>query len=464
MHDPRSHEVQLNGEDFPGLSGRGEGTVMRNPWKATLALMTAATLATGAAACGGGGSASGDTNGASGQSGAAAGADDGTQLTMWSRAPLEKQAKAAVEAYNASHQNQVKLEILPNDDVEGKLGAAVQSDSLPDILAGDVVRIPYWAQQGVFQDLTDRIDALPNKSDLQQGHIDAGTVDGVEYTLPFVTDISVMVWNKDLYEKAGLDPDQGPTSVEEFVEQAKAVAALDEDGVAGTYIPGQCGGCDAFMYFPMVWASGGEVISADGTSAELASDSAKSVFDALKSLVDTPNGVGAGSKDETGATWTAPFENGNVGVMPYPYTAVTGLFDSASFDIGVAGIPGVGGNQSTFLGGDAIGISKSSKNVDQAWDFISWLMTDVAQQEVFADNNDTASNLSVLANGYADADPRTLVANATIQDGRTPAAVNYNEAFNASGSPWQVLFQNAVFGDGTTLQADNDAITAILGQ
>lgn len=440
---------------------------MRNPLRAALALATIAAMATGAAACGSGSSTSQSDDATSGGSSQATssekGTDDGTELTMWTRAPLEKQAKAAVEAYNSSHQNQVKLEIIPNDDMEGKLGAAIQSDSLPDILAGDVVRIPYWAQQGVYQDLTDRIDALPNKSDLQQGHIDAGTVDGKEYTLPFVTDISVMVWNKDLYKKAGLDPDKGPTTIEEFVEQAKAVAALDEDGVSGTYIPGQCGGCEAFMYFPMIWGSGGEVTNSDGTAAELNSDAAKTVFSSLKELVDTTNGTGAGSKDETGATWTAPFENGKVGVMPYPYTSVTALFDSSSFDIGVSGIPGTDG-QSTFLGGDAIGVSKSSENVDQAWNFLAWLMTDDAQQKVFADNNDTASNISVLENGYTNADPRTLVANATIKDGRTPAAINYNEAFNASGSPWQTLFQNAVFGDGSSLSADNDAITAILGQ
>lgn len=90
--------------------------------------------------------------GDSGESKAAAsipatGTDDGATITMWSRAPLEKQATNAVKAYNASHKNQVKLSLLPNDDVEGKVGAAVQTDSLPDILAGDVVRIPYWASR-----------------------------------------------------------------------------------------------------------------------------------------------------------------------------------------------------------------------------------------------------------------------------------------------------------------------------
>ena len=176
-----------------------------------------------------------------------------------------------------------------------------------------------------------------------------------------------------------------------------------------------------------------------------------------------PNGLGAGSKEETGATWTAPFQDGNVGVMQYPYTAVSGLFETADFDIGVAGIPGTDGGQSTFLGGDALGISNSSENVDQAWNFMAWLMSDEAQQEVFADNNDTASNLTVLENGYQDADPRTLIANATIKDGRTPVATAFNEAFNAAGSPWQLLIQDAVWGDGSKVDESNDSITSVLG-
>ena len=71
----------------------------------------------------------------------------GTEITLWTRSPLERQAKNVVEAYNKSHKNQVKLEIIPNDDMEGKVGGASQTDSLPDILAGDVVRIPYWASE-----------------------------------------------------------------------------------------------------------------------------------------------------------------------------------------------------------------------------------------------------------------------------------------------------------------------------
>ena len=429
----------------------------------TLAGIAAAALIVPLAACGG----SGNGGTATAEGIPAKGTDDGTEITLWTRSPLERQAKNVVEAYNKSHKNQVKLEIIPNDDMEGKVGGASQTDSLPDILAGDVVRIPYWASEGIFTDITKQIDGLDNKADLQQGHIEAGTVDGAEYTLPFITDVSVMVWNKNLYKEAGLDPEQGPKNIDQFVEQAKKVAALSKDGVAGSYLAGQSGGALVFDLFPSVWADGESVMNKDGSEATLDNDSMKGVLDAYKELANTTNGLGAGSKEETGATWTAPFANGKIGVMPYPNTSTTALFDAekdGGFEVGVAPIPGTKeGKTSTFLGGDAMGISKDSKHVAQAWNFLYWLMQSDAQKEVFADQGDTASNIQTLKTAYKDADPRIQTINSVIIDGngQTPKSPAFNEAFNAAGSPWQLLVQNAVWGSGD-LKADNKAVTDVL--
>lgn len=429
----------------------------------TLAGIVAAALIVPLAACGG----SGNGGTATAEGIPAKGTDDGTEITLWTRSPLERQAKNVVEAYNKSHKNQVKLEIIPNDDMEGKVGGASQTDSLPDILAGDVVRIPYWASEGIFTDITKQIDGLDNKADLQQGHIEAGTVDGAEYTLPFITDVSVMVWNKNLYKEAGLDPEQGPKSIDQFVEQAKKVAALNKDGVAGSYLAGQSGGALVFDLFPSVWADGESVMNKDGSEATLDNDSMKGVLDAYKELANTTNGLGAGSKEETGATWTAPFANGKIGVMPYPNTSTTALFDAekdGGFEVGVAPIPGTKeGKTSTFLGGDAMGISKDSKHVAQAWNFLYWLMQSDTQKEVFADRGDTASNIQTLKTAYKDADPRIQTINSVIIDGngQTPKSPAFNEAFNAAGSPWQLLVQNAVWGSGD-LKADNKAVTDVL--
>lgn len=389
----------------------------------TLAGIAAAALIVPLAACGG----SGNGGTATAEGIPAKGTDDGTEITLWTRSPLERQAKNVVEAYNKSHKNQVKLEIIPNDDMEGKVGGASQTDSLPDILAGDVVRIPYWASEGIFTDITKQIDGLDNKADLQQG----------------------------------------PKSIDQFVEQAKKVAALNKDGVAGSYLAGQSGGALVFDLFPSVWADGESVMNKDGSEATLDNDSMKGVLDAYKELANTTNGLGAGSKEETGATWTAPFANGKIGVMPYPNTSTTALFDAekdGGFEVGVAPIPGTKeGKTSTFLGGDAMGISKDSKHVAQAWNFLYWLMQSDAQKEVFADQGDTASNIQTLKTAYKDADPRIQTINSVIIDGngQTPKSPAFNEAFNAAGSPWQLLVQNAVWGSGD-LKADNKAVTDVL--
>lgn len=448
----------------------------RRRTRALAGIAVASLLTAGLAACGDGGSedpttdpttdptSSAEEPAEPGETGEAwEGVDDGTTLTMWTRAPLERQAKMLVDAYNASHQNQVALEIIPNDDMEGRVGAAANNNDLPDLLAGDVVRLPYWVANGLFTDISGQIDSLPFLDDIAVGHIDAGTSpDGAKHTVPFVTDISVMAWNKDLYEQAGLDPEQGPTTVAEFVEHAKAITDLGLDGVSGTYFGGDCGGCGVFTWFPFIWASGDEVISADGTEALLASDSAKAVYAAYREMFEY-GAIGVGSREETGATWTAPFSQGKVGVMQYPNTAVFAAIE-AGIDVGVTGIPGVDGNISTFLGGDALGVSRDSENVDQAWNFLAWLVGDEAQLEVLAKAGEVPARVSLLDNEYTSADPIAVTMNSTVEFGRTPVAPLFAEAFNASGSPWVQLIRNAVFEGTDTVDADNDAITAILSQ
>lgn len=430
-------------------------------WKRSVATTTVIGLvALGLAACGG--SASGGDDAATGGTGAggAEGVDDGSTLTLWTRAPLEKQANLLVDAYNASHENQVELTIVPNDDYVAKVGAAAGSGGLPDLFAADIVYVPNWVEQGLFQDVTDRIDQLDFADEINQGHLEAGTFEDAEYVLPFVLDVSVLFYNKDLYEQAGLDPEAPPTSLEEFAEQAKAVDALG-GGVDGTFFGGNCGGCLVFTWFPSVWAADEDVLGAGGTESLLASDTAQEVYAVYKDLVDS-DAVGAGTRDETGATWVAPFQEGKVGVMPYPATLLSTADETV--DVGVAPIPGPGGGGSTFVGGDGIGISKDSEKTDQAWNFLSWLMSEDAQVEVLAKNGDVVSRADLTDNEFSSADPRVVTINEVASQGRTPVARNFQQAFNAPNSPWLTLVRNAVFGDAASIEPDNEEITAVLQQ
>jgi multiple sugar transport system substrate-binding protein len=420
----------------------------------TLAGVVAVGLVLGLAACG-----DDDTPSPSTASIGPEGVDDGANLTLWTRAPLEKQAKLLVEAYNKSHKNQVALTVVPNDDYVAKVGAAAGSGGLPDLFAADIVYVPNWVQQGLFQDISANIDRLSFKDQINKGHLAAGTSEGKEYVLPFVLDLSMLFWNKELFKEAGLDPEKAPATLAEYAAAAKKVQALGKKDTYGTATGLNCGGCLVFTWFPSIWADGKQVMNDDGTSSLLADDTAKQVYDTWRDLWKS-GAVLPSSKDEAGPTWTAGFTEGKVGLMFYPAT----LLSSTPFDAGVAGIPGPGGGASTFVGGDGLGISKDSKQAPQAWNFLNWLMSEDAQVEVLAKNNDVVSRSDLAGNAYAAKDPRLVTINEVAAKGETPVALNFQQAFNAPNSPWLALVRDAVLADGAKLEQGNDEITAVLGE
>jgi multiple sugar transport system substrate-binding protein len=431
-------------------------TTRLRPAKAATALFAASLLLGGLAAC-----TSSDATTSSSPTAAVGidGIDDGTTLTLWTRAPMEKQATLLVDAYNASHKNQVELTVVPNDDYVAKVGAAAGANGLPDLFAADIVYVPNWVQAGLFKDITPNIDALPYKDEINQGHVGAGTYEGNKYVLPFVLDLSMLFWNKDLFREAGLDPEKAPATLAEFAADAKAIQALNKPDTYGTSSGLNCGGCLVFTWFPSLWAAGEEPMNPAGTESLLASDTAKEVYAVWRDLWQS-GAMTPSSKDEAGPTWTAAFTEGKVGIMPYPAT----LLSSTPFDTGVAGIPGPNGGASTFVGGDGIGISKDSTKSDQAWNFLTWMLSEDAQVGVLAKDGDVVSRADFATNQYSSADPRVITINQVAANGGTPVAIHFQEAFNSPTSPWLIMMRNAVLGDGSTIDKDNAEITAVLGQ
>ncbi|MFB7249918.1 ABC transporter substrate-binding protein [Microbacterium sp. NPDC056234] len=422
--------------------------------RAAIAFATAAVLVGSLAAC----ASAGDPEEPA-ESIPAEGVDDGSTLTLWTRAPLEHQANLLVDAYNETHENQVELTVVPNDDYVAKVGAAAGSGGLPDLFAADIVYVPNWVQQGLFTDISEQVDGLDFKDSINEGHLSAGTYEDKEHVLPFVLDLSMLFWNKELFAEAGLDAEKAPATLEEFAAAAQAVQALNKPDTYGTATGLNCGGCLVFTWFPSIWASDEEVLTDDGTESLLNGDAAQEVYDTWAGLQEA-GAILPSSTDEAGPTWTAAFSEGKVGVMPFPAT----LLPTLEFDAGVAGLPGVDGGASTFVGGDGIGISKDSEQSPQAWNFLNWMMSEEAQVEVLAQDGNAVSRGDLADNEYAAADPRLVTINEVAAEGDTPVAINFQQAFNAPGSPWLNLVRNAVLKGTDTVDADNDEITAILSQ
>jgi multiple sugar transport system substrate-binding protein len=398
----------------------------------------------------------------SGSASAGQGIDDGTKITMWTRAATEARVRPLVTAYNSSHKNQVELTVTPTDNYQAKVGAAAGSNGLPDLFSADVVFMPNWTSQGLFQDITAKIAGLPYADKIAQAHIKASTWDNKQYGLPFVVDLSVWLYNKALYRQAGLDPEKPPTTLDEFATQARAVAKLGGD-IHGTFFGGNCGGCEVFTWWPITWADGEQVMNPEGTQSMLNSDTNKKIYSTFKSMVDDGTVLMPDSKTETGPTWTSYFLTGKIGIMPWPATT-TGLeSDKLKLaDVGATPIAGTKGGQSTFVGGDSIGIGRDSKVPDQAWNFLAWLEDEDAQVNVIAKGGNVVSRTDLANNQYSAADPRLVMFNTIAGKGQTPFALKFGQTYNDPQGPWLVLLRDAVFGDASKIDADNDAINASL--
>ena len=401
--------------------------------------------------------------GKSKQSGASGNPDDGTTITMWTRAATEAQSKLLVDAYNASHKNKVELTVVPTDNYAQKIATAAGGKALPDVFAADVIFAPNYTSKHLFLDITDRIDALPFKDKLAPSHIKLGTYQGKKYAVPHTIDLSVIFWNKDLYTKAGLDPEKGPTTLKEMAEHAKKIQALGGD-INGTTLGGNCGGCGVFTLWPSIWAAGGDVMNADGTAGTLDSKPVKDTLAIWRQLY--ADGIAQpGSKDEQGPTWVGRFQSGKVGVGPMPSTTLA-MMEGAGLKVGVIPIPGPDGGQSTFVGGDVLGISSTTTKADAAWNFLAWSLSDDAQVEVLAKHKDLIARTDLAENKYSAADPRVVTSLKVLAQGKTPYALNFNQTFNDPQGPWLTTMRGALFGPDldAALAEGNTKVTASLSQ
>ncbi len=390
------------------------------------------------------------------------GVDDGTTITMWTRSVTAVQTEALVKAYNASHKNQVQLTNVPFAEYLQKVGAAAGAGQLPDLLGGNVIDGPNYASRGLWLDLTAQIASLPFAKTLAPSHITAGTNNGKVYAVPHVIDVSALYYNEVLFQKANLDPAKPPKTLEELRVAAEKIKALGAD-YGGMYFPGNCAGCLAFTVWPSIWGAGGTVMNKEGTAATLDSTQSVGVLDFYNKLFKS-GALMDSSRNETGTTQNNALATGKVGFALLGSKALGTIKESADLKMGVTPIPTTTGGVSTFVGGDMMGISATSKKADAAWNFLVWSMTEQVQLDLFAKDKFIPVRTDLAENQYAKADARLVTFNKLVAQGQTPYSKNFFQCFNDAQGPWLSLVRGAIFGDGAeaAAKAGNPKVTSCL--
>jgi multiple sugar transport system substrate-binding protein len=377
-------------------------------------------------------------------------------LTMWVRSSGTNAAAHLVDLWNQTHSDKIELTTIPDNQMVTKLATGVQAGETPDLVSFDLIYMPDFMKAGFLVDLTADLKGNPNFTSVAKAYIDIATYEGKLYGAGFTPDVSILVWNKDLFKRAGLDPEKAPASLDEIHEDAKKIRALGPD-VYGFYFSGACPGCNIFTTSPMMVAAGSKILPANGDDEALTGDGVKQVLETFKAMWKEGL-VPKNAEADSGANFSSVFKTGKVGIQGTGGFLLSELKrDVPDMNFGVTFLPGVKpGQVSSFVGGDVVAVPKGSKHVATAKAFIAWELTDEAQIEGLAKNNILPSRPALADNKYFAADPRVVVTAKALGVGYVPWVYHFSEMVNSDSSPWINMLQRAIFDgdvDGAITEA-----------
>ena len=175
--------------------------------------------------------ASGCAGGSSG--GAGGGSSDGkVTLTVWQNSttgPGQQFFLNAAKEYHTLHPNvTVNIQTIQNEDLDGKLQTALNSNSAPDIfLQRGGGKMQAMVDAGQLQPLT---LTGTDKANVGAAALASESIDGTVYAMPMDTQPEGIYYSKDLFQQAGIA--STPTSIDELEADVAKLKAINVAPIA----------------------------------------------------------------------------------------------------------------------------------------------------------------------------------------------------------------------------------------
>ena len=382
-------------------------------------------------------------------------------LTMWVRESAADPGGLMVALWNSTHESQIELTAIPDNQLVTKLATSIRAGDAPDLISFDLIYMPDFMKAGFLVDLTDQLAADPNYANHVQAYKDIATYEDRTYGVGFTPDVSILVWNKDLFRQAGLDPEVPPQTIYEIHAMATQIAASGPD-TYGYYFAGSCPGCNIFVTSPLMVAGGATILPRNADDPALQGDAIRVVLDEYRMMWEEGL-IPESAEVDAGENFVAAFTNGNVGI------AGTGGFllslmqrNFPDFDYGVTLLPGLEpGQVSAFVGGDVVAIPTGGANEAVAREFVGWVLSDEAQLEGLAKNGILTTRTDLADNKYFADNAKVQTTAAALAAGYVPWVFHFADMVNSDSSPWINMLQRAVF-DGEVDAAIEEARASMM--
>jgi multiple sugar transport system substrate-binding protein len=266
------------------------------------------------------------------------------------------------------------------NDFKTALLTAISGGTTPDAARLDIAWVSEFADQGALVQLDGNLPDFDNIiKDTFPGPLSTNFWKDHYYGLPLDTNTQVLLWNKDIFEAAGISAP--PATMEEFA----AVACQLTDAAKKQYGYAQ-GGTYFWAPAPVFYAMGGKVTDEEITTATGYVNSPESVaaFAMLKDLYDqgclSPNLLGGGIATDAGHA-----EGTYAMIIDGPWMVDIYKNNYPDFEVNFAPIPtGPQGTTSSVVGGEDVVVLEGSANQEAAMKWAAYLLSPEAQKMMAA--------------------------------------------------------------------------------
>ncbi|WP_137284572.1 ABC transporter substrate-binding protein [Halorussus salinisoli] len=284
-------------------------------------------------------------------------------------------------AFNESHDDiNVDTRVSPTT-ASGAYQAAIaqiSAGNAPEVIGLDVVQIAKFAELGALRDIGSFASDLEYRGDIFDPlREDFVTYDGKTYAMPFWIDLSMYYYNKEHFEEAGLDPENPPTTWDEYLDANEQLGQNGNLGTASSY-----GG---FFYFPTAWSNGASLFNEDGTECVINSEEGAEALDFWVELNQsdyTTDLVSTGwqTAHDTFVSGDASMVHSGGFALGYVNEQRPEMVENGNLGVAMLPAPDSETDRTSFLGGNSIVITKQAAqnetNLSAAEEFVRWANTD----------------------------------------------------------------------------------------
>lgn len=273
----------------------------------------------------------------------------------------------------------VEIETVGYGDYFTKLATVIAGGNAPDVYELNYENFTTYSSRGILYNLDSLINnAKLNTSIINSNALEAFQSNGVQYGFPYSFSTVVLIYNKDLFDRAGVSYPTDSWKWEDVLNAAQKIRNLDPM-IFGLYQP-----ITFNELYKMVQQNNGSLLNQDGTSFTL---NTPENIETLQYMVDRVLKYNVMPTDAQLAgigDWDL-FMSGRLGMIITGSWAFPTFKENVDFDWDITVEPG-NTKKATHFFSNGLVISKDTDNPEAAFKWLSFLSTskEVAESRVKA--------------------------------------------------------------------------------